>query len=87
MSGCTWGPGGRPGLQVKYGGHQTVSKGIRCMNHQGNEGGEKRGGYGARSHMGRLEELAEGPRGAGGAREKRSRKRPDEVSISRRREG
>lgn len=64
-----------------------VSKGIRCMNHQGSEGGEKRGGCGARSPTGRLEELAEGPQGAGGAREKRSRKRPDEVSVSRRREG
>ena len=86
MSGCTWGPGGRPGLQVKYGGHQMVSKGIRCMNHQGSEGGEQRGGFGARSPTGRLKELAEGPWRAGGVREKRSRKRPDEVNVSRRRE-
>lgn len=34
------------------------------------------------SPTGRLEELAEGPWRAGGVREKRSRKRPDEVNVS-----
>lgn len=64
-----------------------VSKGIRCISHQGSEGGEKRGGCGARSPTGRLEGPAEGPQGAGRVREKRSRKKPGEVSVSRRREG
>lgn len=45
-----------------------VSKGVRCMNHQGSEGGEKRKMHGQEPH-GELEELAEGPWRAGSERE------------------
>lgn len=64
-----------------------VSKGVRCMNHRGSEGGEKRGKMHGQEPHGETGGASRGSMEGRGSEREEIRKRPDEVNVSRRRGG